>query len=128
MTATVKDRRPLTVPDQIRRRAGFKPGDQVEFQVSGGVVIIRKLPSADNEYTLEQRRIIDARLDEAERALVHGPFNDVGEMLAHLKGEVKRRVKSANAIDVSKAFPCFRLPEDAEPITLEQTLQAEDEL
>ena len=27
-----------------------------------------------------------------------------------------------------KAFPCFAVAEDAEPITLEQTLAAEDEL
>jgi hypothetical protein len=32
------------------------------------------------------------------------------------------------AIDLSKPFPCFRLAEDADPITLEQTLQAEDEV
>jgi hypothetical protein len=31
-------------------------------------------------------------------------------------------------IDLSKPFSCFVLPKDAEPITLERTLQAEDEL
>jgi hypothetical protein len=31
-------------------------------------------------------------------------------------------------IDMGTPFPCFRLPKDAEPVTLEQTLQAEDEL
>jgi bifunctional DNA-binding transcriptional regulator/antitoxin component of YhaV-PrlF toxin-antitoxin module len=88
MTVTVKNKKPLTVPDFVRRRAGFKPGDQVEFKASGGVVtILPKLPSADNEYTPAQRRIIDARLDEAEK----GPFDTVDEMIAHLKGEVKRR-------------------------------------
>ena len=30
------------------------------------------------------------------------------------------------AIDTSKPFPCFVLPKDAEPITLEQVLEAED--
>jgi len=40
MTVTVKNKSPLTVPDQVRRRAGFKPGDQVEFKVSRGVVTI----------------------------------------------------------------------------------------
>ncbi|MGA2723820.1 MAG: AbrB/MazE/SpoVT family DNA-binding domain-containing protein [Bryobacteraceae bacterium] len=35
MTVTVRNKTPLTVPDQVRRRAGFKPGDKVEFRVSG---------------------------------------------------------------------------------------------
>jgi len=40
MTATVKPKTPLTVPDAVRRRAGFKPGDEVEFKASRGVVTI----------------------------------------------------------------------------------------
>jgi bifunctional DNA-binding transcriptional regulator/antitoxin component of YhaV-PrlF toxin-antitoxin module len=45
MTVTVRNKTPLTVPDQVRRRAGFKPGDKVEFKVSGGMVtILPKLP------------------------------------------------------------------------------------
>jgi bifunctional DNA-binding transcriptional regulator/antitoxin component of YhaV-PrlF toxin-antitoxin module len=35
MTVIVKDKTPLTVPDQVRRRAGFKPGDQVDFPTHG---------------------------------------------------------------------------------------------
>ena len=78
--------------DFVRRRAGFKPGDQLEFKASGGVVtILPKLPSADNEYTPAQRRLIDARLDEAEKGRFYGPFNTVDDMIAHLKGEIKRR-------------------------------------
>jgi len=92
MTITVKNKTPLTVPDPVRRRAGFKPGDQVEFKASGGVVtILPKLPSADEEYTPAQRRIIDAQLDKAEKGPFYGPFNTVDDMIAHLKGEVKRR-------------------------------------
>lgn len=124
---TVKKKTPLTVPGSVRRRAGFKPGDQVEFKASGGVITIRELPSAD-EYTPTQRRIIDAHLDEVENRPFYGPFNTVDGMIAHLKGEINRRMKSPAAIDMSKPFPCFRLSEDAEPITLDQTLQAEDEL
>jgi bifunctional DNA-binding transcriptional regulator/antitoxin component of YhaV-PrlF toxin-antitoxin module len=127
IVVTVKKRTPLTVPGSVRRRAGFKPGDQVEFKASGGVITIRKLPSAD-EYTPAQRRIIDAQLDEAENRPLYGPFNTVDGMIAHLKGEIKRRMKSPAVIDMGKPFPCFVLSKDAEPITLEQTLQAEDEL
>ena len=92
MTVTIKDKTPLTVPDPGRRRAGFKPGDQVEFKASGGVVtILPKLPSADNEYTPAQRRIIDAKLDKAEKGPFYGPFNTVDDMVAHLKTEIKKR-------------------------------------
>src|ERR1035437_5574633 len=44
MTVTVRSKTPLTVPDQVRRRAGFKPGDKVEFKVSGGMVSILPKP------------------------------------------------------------------------------------
>jgi bifunctional DNA-binding transcriptional regulator/antitoxin component of YhaV-PrlF toxin-antitoxin module len=40
MTAVVKSKTPLIVPDAVRRRAGFRPGDQVEFKVSRGTVTI----------------------------------------------------------------------------------------
>jgi hypothetical protein len=64
----------------------------VEFKVSGGVItIIPKLPSADDEYTPEQRRSIDAQLDEAEKGPFHGPFNTAEEMIADMKSQVKGR-------------------------------------
>jgi len=60
MTATVKNRIGLTVPPSVQHQAGFKTGDVVEFKVSGGAITITpKLPGADDEYTLEQRRSTD---------------------------------------------------------------------
>jgi bifunctional DNA-binding transcriptional regulator/antitoxin component of YhaV-PrlF toxin-antitoxin module len=44
MTVTVRNKTPLIVPDQVRRRAGFKPGARVEFKVSGGMVTILPKP------------------------------------------------------------------------------------
>ena len=49
MTVTVRNKTPLTVPDQVRRRAGFKPGDKVEFKVSGGMVTILPKPALTND-------------------------------------------------------------------------------
>jgi bifunctional DNA-binding transcriptional regulator/antitoxin component of YhaV-PrlF toxin-antitoxin module len=84
MTVTIKNKTPLfTVPDPVRRQAGFKHGDEVEFKVSGGIInIVPKLPSADDEYTPEQRSVIDARLAEGlaegladiKAGRVSGPF------------------------------------------------------
>ena len=54
MTATIKRKSPLMVPDSVRRRAGFKPGDRVEFRVSRGSVTIltRRSVKRDSEDTL----------------------------------------------------------------------------
>ena len=96
MTVAVKNnnKTPLVVPSAVRRQARFKSGQELEFRASGGVItILPKLPSADDEYTPEQRRIIDAQLDEAEKGpfQFHGPFNTADEMIAHVKGELKKR-------------------------------------
>jgi bifunctional DNA-binding transcriptional regulator/antitoxin component of YhaV-PrlF toxin-antitoxin module len=86
MTTTVKTKTPLTVPQAVRRQAGFKAGDVVEFKAAGGVItILPKLPTADGEYTPEQRRIINARLDEAEKGPYYGPFKDGAEVAAFLR-------------------------------------------
>jgi bifunctional DNA-binding transcriptional regulator/antitoxin component of YhaV-PrlF toxin-antitoxin module len=97
MTVTVKSKSGLSVPGEVQRRAGIKVGDRLEFKVSGGIItIVPKLSSADGEYTPEQRRIVDARLAESEedfrkgRSL--GPFKSADEMIAHMKGQLKKRV------------------------------------
>ena len=62
---------------------------------------------------------------------------EVARSLAALKrvslgeavGELARNgLKPAVQINTRKAFPSFVLPESAKPITLEQTLAAEDDL
>jgi AbrB family looped-hinge helix DNA binding protein len=95
MTITVTDEAGLVVPPSVRRQAGIKAGDRVEFKVSGGVIaIFPKLPAAVNEYTPEQRRMINARLDEAEKGPFYGPFT-AKEAAAFLKETLKatRRAK-----------------------------------
>ncbi len=92
MTTVVKNKTGLTIPADVQHRAGFKAGDVVEFKVSGGVItILPKLPNADDEYTPAQRRIIDAQLDEAEKGPFYGPFNTAEEMIADIKGRLKKR-------------------------------------
>ena len=62
MTVTVNSKKELVVPQSVRRRAGFKSGDRLEFKVSGGIInIIPELPLADDEYTPAQRKVVDAR-------------------------------------------------------------------
>jgi len=78
--------------EEPHRRAGIKPGDRLEFKVSGGIInIIPELRSADDEYTPAQRRAIDAQLREAAKGPYYGPFNTADEMIAHMKGELRKR-------------------------------------
>ena len=98
MTVTVRHKADLVVPPSIRRRAGIKAGDRLEFRVSGGVInIVPKLPVVGDEYTAEQRRVIDAELDKAEKGPFFGPFRTAEEMIAHLKGQLKNRAVAKKA-------------------------------
>jgi len=95
MTVTVKSKTPLVVPPAVRRRAGLKSGQQVEFAVSDGVITIRpKLPAADDEFTPEQRRIIDAQLAEGladiKAGRVRGPFSTHKEFIDSLHAEARK--------------------------------------
>ena len=95
MTVVVTSKNELVVPRSVRRKAGIKTGDRVEFRVSGGVInIVPKLPSAGDEYTPAQRRAIDVRLkralDEVKKGHTAGPFDTAADMIASLKRELKR--------------------------------------
>ncbi|MBI3210009.1 MAG: AbrB/MazE/SpoVT family DNA-binding domain-containing protein [Candidatus Solibacter usitatus] len=86
MTITLTSEFQRMLPPQVRRKSGFKPGDQVEVKASGGVVtLVPKLPTANDGYTAEQRRVLDAQLDEAEKGPLHGPFKNGKEIAAYLK-------------------------------------------
>lgn len=95
MTTVVKKSTPIVIPESLRRRAGIKPGDRLKFQISGGIInIIPQLPSADDEYTPAQRRIIDAQLEEGmediRKGRTYGPFNTAKEMAASIEANIKK--------------------------------------
>ena len=97
MTVSVKNdnRIPLVVPPALRRKAGFKSGEQLEIKASGRVItIVPKLPAADDDYTPEQRRMVDARLAKADEDIktgrVYGPFNTAQEMAASIEANIKK--------------------------------------
>jgi len=101
MTITLTKELQSILPPSVRRKAGFRAGDQVEIKASGGIVhIIPKLRTADDEYTPEQRRVIDAQitegLDDLRKGRVSPRFDTVDEMLASLKSGKKsaRRQKT----------------------------------
>jgi bifunctional DNA-binding transcriptional regulator/antitoxin component of YhaV-PrlF toxin-antitoxin module len=97
MTVAVKNnnKTPLVVPSAVRRKAGFKSGEEIEFRASGGVITITpRMPNADDEYTPAERRVIDARLAKSDTDIkagcVYGPFNTAAEMAASIEENIKK--------------------------------------
>src|SRR5205809_1167015 len=102
MTTLVKIHRKgqMTLPSRLRSAIGVSEGDVVEATVKQGKIVLTpkliidrsQFPTADDEYTPAQRRIIDARLAESAADLkagrIIGPFNTTEEMIASLKGKL----------------------------------------
>jgi bifunctional DNA-binding transcriptional regulator/antitoxin component of YhaV-PrlF toxin-antitoxin module len=102
MTVAVKNnnKTPLVVPPAVRRTAGFKSGQGLEFKASGGVItIIPKLPNADDEYTPAQRRAIDRGIAQSEKDYVegrsYGPFDTAAEAIAAIDANLRKRRAAA---------------------------------
>jgi AbrB family looped-hinge helix DNA binding protein len=97
MTVTVRSKTGLVVPPSVRRQAGIKPGDRLEFKVSRGVIIIStKSNNLEEEYTSSQRRMIDREiakgLEDIKKGRVHGPFT-ASEAARFIRSELKARGK-----------------------------------
>jgi bifunctional DNA-binding transcriptional regulator/antitoxin component of YhaV-PrlF toxin-antitoxin module len=92
LAAIAKKSSPLVVPPAIRRKAGFKGGEVLEFKASGGIItIVRKPLVAVDEYTPAQRKVVDARLKEARQGPYLGPFQTASEAIQVLRVEIRNR-------------------------------------
>lgn len=103
MTSIVKIHRKgqMTLPTRLRTLAGIAEGDFVEAVFLRGKIVITpkvmidrsKFPNADNDYTPEQRRIVDAQLAEGladiKAGRVHGPFASAKEASAYIEKSVR---------------------------------------
>lgn len=94
MTTVVKNKIPIVIPLAIRRQAGLKVGDRLEFRVSGNVITLVPQLDIDDEYTLAQRQAINARLAKADEDIrqgrTYGPFSTADEMILSMKTELKK--------------------------------------
>lgn len=102
-TSRIQNKGQVTIPTRVREQAGLTKGDLVEFSFQRGKIVITPkmvidrsgFPNADDEYTPEQRRIIDARLDKADADIkagrVHGPFSSAKEASAYIERLAKER-------------------------------------
>ena len=83
MSVAVKDRAPIIVPMSVRRRAGIKASDKLEFKATGGVITITAQRDEDG-YTPAQRRKLLGELRLAEKDIAegrfYGPFNSGAEV------------------------------------------------
>jgi bifunctional DNA-binding transcriptional regulator/antitoxin component of YhaV-PrlF toxin-antitoxin module len=96
VTVTVKNKTPLVVPPAVRRLAGVRNGDKLEFKVSGRVITIRPKPRiAKDEYTPAERRAIDRGIAKSEKQYAagksYGPFETAEEAIASLDVNLRRR-------------------------------------
>jgi bifunctional DNA-binding transcriptional regulator/antitoxin component of YhaV-PrlF toxin-antitoxin module len=101
-TSKIQHRGLVTIPTSVRRQAGLSKGDLVSFTFARGQIVITpkllidrsKFPTADDEYTTTQRRIIDERLAKADDDIKHGrmqgPFDSHKEFIASLHKEAKK--------------------------------------
>ncbi len=101
-TARIQHKGQVTIPTSVRRKAGLAKGDLVNFAFQRGKIIITPkvvidrsaFPTADDEYTPEQRRVIDARLAKGladmKAGRVSKVFSDHGEFIASLHKEAAR--------------------------------------
>lgn len=100
MTVTVRNKTPLVVPPAVRRKAGLKSGDRLEFRVSGQVItILPKPPAQDDEYTAAERRAIDRGIAQSEKEYAagksYGPFETAAEAIASINANLRRRQAAA---------------------------------
>ncbi|SPF54387.1 hypothetical protein SBA4_6340005 [Candidatus Sulfopaludibacter sp. SbA4] len=70
MTVTVKTKTELTVPRSIRLKAGYQPGDRVEFKVSGRTITI--VPKLTPDEIEDEREIRDPKI----RAMIRQGYQD----------------------------------------------------
>ena len=84
MTVTLKPKSEITVPKSIRRKAGIKSGDVVEFSVSGRVINI--FPKLSPDELQDEREIRDPKIRAALRQgyqeFLAGKTLPIGEFFA----------------------------------------------
>jgi AbrB family looped-hinge helix DNA binding protein len=83
----------MTIPNHVRSAVGLVDGSLVDVKAAGGKIIITlqlvidrsKFPTADDEYSPAQRRIIDARLVEAVAEVNKGHVSPAFENIADFR-------------------------------------------
>ncbi len=95
MTVTLKTKTEITVPKSIRLKAGIKPGEQVEFSVSGRTINITPKLSADE--IQDEREIHDPKvrkvIREGYQEFLAGKTRPIEEFFAERAAPKPRRAR-----------------------------------
>jgi AbrB family looped-hinge helix DNA binding protein len=102
-TTKIQHKGQVTIPTHVREQAGLSQGDLVEFSYERGKIVITpkllidrsKFPTADDEYTPAQRRIVDSQLAEGladiKAGRISGPFDSGDGMITDMKANLKKK-------------------------------------
>ena len=97
MTVTVKNktRAPLVVPPSVRRRAGHRNGEDLEFTVSGAVITIAPKISPDELQDAEEIRDprIRAAIRKGHEEFLAGRTRPIEELFAARATQARKRVR-----------------------------------
>lgn len=77
----VKQKFQVTIPNDVRRRAGLEVGDMLEAKNQGKVIILKPKAGVDRDV----ENAIKEGLKDIEEGRVFGPFNSVKEFKKALK-------------------------------------------
>jgi bifunctional DNA-binding transcriptional regulator/antitoxin component of YhaV-PrlF toxin-antitoxin module len=95
MTVTIKTKEPLVVPTSIRRKAGFKSGQALEFKASGGVITIVPKPSPDDLQDRSEVRDpkIRAAIREGHEEFLTGKTRPIQQFFAERGSGARKPVR-----------------------------------
>jgi bifunctional DNA-binding transcriptional regulator/antitoxin component of YhaV-PrlF toxin-antitoxin module len=98
MTVTVKSKTPLVVPTAVRRKAGFRNGQKIEFKASGGVITI--VPKLSSDELQDAQEIRDPRIRAAIRKgneeFLAGKTRPMEEFFDERATETRKRVRRSS--------------------------------
>ena len=99
MAVTLKPNTEITVPKSIRRKAGFKTGDRVEFRVSGrSITIVPKLSADELE---DEREVRDPKvraiIKDGREEFLAGKSRPIEEFFAERAARAKRTRRPSEA-------------------------------
>ena len=113
MTALVKIHRKgqMTLPSRLRAAIGVGEGDPVEATLHRGKIVITpklvidrsRFPSADDEYTPAQRRIIDTSLAKGLADIKAGRVSQAFETHEEFITDLHKAAKKLNAKKITRS-------------------------
>jgi bifunctional DNA-binding transcriptional regulator/antitoxin component of YhaV-PrlF toxin-antitoxin module len=87
------EKAPIVIPDSIRRKAGFRRGESVEFRVSGRTITV--IPKQTADELDDQRDLRDpkirAAIKKSNQDFLDGKSRPADELLAEITKSAKSR-------------------------------------